>query len=146
MRAFYDSHIDRNGRDGLPTSHKVLLTYQDSSEHQYRETSVIDVHPMRGATYVTVKTLHDIGKSLEEIQKTLGHASVLGSHGSLDVEASVERRADRQERLDEEWAERKRQHEEFLRRVLPKDSDTEKDDTEQDDDTEQGDDTGRPGN
>jgi hypothetical protein len=124
MRAFYDSHIDRNGRDDLPTSHKVLLSYQDSSGHQYTETSVIDIHPMKGAMHTTVKTVHDIGKSLEEIQKTLKHAPVLGSHGTLEV--SVERRAEKQERLAAEWEERRRHHEGLVRQLLPDGTDAEK--------------------
>ena len=119
MRAFYDSHIDRNGRDDLPTSHKAQVTYQDSSGTEYTETSVIDVHPMQGAMYTSVKTVHDIAKSLEEIQKTLRSASVLRSHGTLAVEAAVEPRAEQQERLASEQAERLRQHRELVRRLLP---------------------------
>jgi hypothetical protein len=42
MRAFYDSHIDRDRRDDLPASHKVSLSYQDSSGCEYTGTSVID--------------------------------------------------------------------------------------------------------
>jgi hypothetical protein len=44
MRALYDSHIERNGRDDLPTSHKVMLSYRDSSGHEYTGTSIIDIN------------------------------------------------------------------------------------------------------
>jgi hypothetical protein len=126
MRSFYDSHIERNGRDDLPISHTVRLSYQDSSGHTYTETSVIDINAMLGTMHTTAKTVHDIGESLEEIQKTLKNASVLGRQGTLDVEASVEPRAEQQERLAEEraeqrraWEERRKAHEELVRRVLP---------------------------
>lgn len=78
MRAFYDSHIERNGRDDLPTAHKVLVSYHDSSGHRYTGMSVIDIHAMRGTMFTDAKTVHDIAKSLAEIQETLSKASVLG--------------------------------------------------------------------
>ena len=110
MRAFYDSYIDRNGRDDLPGSHTVQVSYQDSSGTEYLDPpSDIDIQPMRGAMYTTVKTIHDIGMALEEIQQTLRHASVLRSNGTLDVEASVEPRAEQQERLAREAAESRSQ-------------------------------------
>jgi hypothetical protein len=43
--------------------------------------------------FTEVKTVHAIAKTLAEIQKTLGSASVLARQGNLDVEASVERYA-----------------------------------------------------
>lgn len=119
MRAFYDSHIDRNGRDDLPTSHKVSLKYRDSSRHEYTGTSVIDINAMRGTMSVNVKTLHDIGLSLEEIQKTVSRASVLDRQGTLEVEASVEPRAMQQERLAREQAEAMSNYDQLVRRLLP---------------------------
>jgi hypothetical protein len=47
IRAFYDTHIGRNGRDDLPSSRKVMLGYHDSSGHKYKETSVADINAMR---------------------------------------------------------------------------------------------------
>jgi hypothetical protein len=126
MRAFYDSHIERNGRDDLPTSHKVLLSYQDSSGHKYTETSVVDINAMKGTMFTDVKTVHDIAISLAKVQETLSNASVLGRQGALDVEASVERYVEQQRRLASERAEAKRQHQEFLRKMkmLPIDNGT----------------------
>jgi hypothetical protein len=97
MRAFYDSHIDRNGRDDLPTSHRVRLSYQDSSGLRYTGESVIDINAMRGTMFTEVKTVHDIAKSLAEIQKTLNDASVLGRQGTLEADVSVASRVERQE-------------------------------------------------
>lgn len=119
MRAFYDSHIDRNGRDDMPTSHKVSLKYRDSSGRKYTGTSVIDIDAMRGTMSVNVKTLHDIGTSLEEIQKTVSSASVLDRRGTLEVEASVELRAKQQERLAREQAEAMSNYDQFVRGLLP---------------------------
>lgn len=108
MRAFYDSHIARNGRDDLPTSHEVLLSYRDSSGHEYKATSVIDIDAMRGTMFTDVKTVHDIGKSLVEIQKTLNNASALHRQGTLDVQASVEPRVERQEWLPRQHSQPRR--------------------------------------
>jgi len=119
MRAFYDSHIDRYAHDDLPTTHRVSLDYKDTSGHSYSETSVVDIDAMRGTTFTDVKTVHDIGKSLEAIQQTLDHASVMGRHGGLEVEASVERRADQEERVASERAEAGRQHDAMVRSLLP---------------------------
>jgi predicted membrane-bound mannosyltransferase len=119
MRAFYDSHIDRNGQDHLPTSHKVSLSYQDSTGHTYNETSVIDIDAMKGTMFTDVKTVHDIAKSLAEIQETLARASVLHRRGTLEVEASVEGRAELQKRLAREQAEAREKHEALVRRLRP---------------------------
>ena len=99
MRAFYDSHIERNGRDDLPTTHRVRLNYQDSSGHKYTGASAIDINAMRGTMFTDVKTVHDIAKSLAEIQKTLDNASVLGRQGTLEADVSVESRVEQQKRL-----------------------------------------------
>jgi hypothetical protein len=109
MRAFYDSHVDRHGRD-LPTSHTVSLTYQDSSRHSYTETAVLDIDAMKGTMFADVKTLHDLGKSLAEIQKTLKNASILTGKGSVEVDASVEFREKKEERVVREQAEMQERH------------------------------------
>lgn len=119
MRAFYDSHIDRNGKDDLPTSHKVSLSYQDSTGHTYNETSVIDVDAMKGTMFTDVKTVHDVAKSLAEIQETLTRASVLHRQGTLEAEASVEGRAEQQKRLAREQAESRKNRESLMRRLRP---------------------------
>jgi hypothetical protein len=124
MRAFYDSHFERNGRDDLPTSHKVSLSYQDSTGHTYEEASVIDLDAMKGTIFTEVKTVHDVAKSLAEIQKTLANASVLHRHGTLEVEASVETRAEQQQRLAREQAESRQKREELMRRLRPNGADT----------------------
>jgi hypothetical protein len=119
MRAFYDSHIDRNGRDDLPTIHRVKLSYQDSSGHKYLEASVIDINAMQGTMSTDLKTVHDIAKSLAEIQKTLTSASVLQRQGTLEAEVSVESRAKQQERLAREQAEWTRSQEQLASRLRP---------------------------
>jgi hypothetical protein len=37
LRTYYDNHIDRNARDGLPSVHQVSLTYKDTSKKIYRK-------------------------------------------------------------------------------------------------------------
>jgi hypothetical protein len=99
FRTFYDSHIQRKNREDLPSVHHVALRYKDTSGHQYRETAVLDLDAMKGALFTSVKTIHDIGKSLAEIEKVLKGASVLGRSGSLTVDAAIESRDERDERL-----------------------------------------------
>jgi hypothetical protein len=117
MRILYDSHFERHNRDDLPSFHRVSLTYQDTSGHQYSETPVLDLDAMKGGIYTSVKTIHDIGKSMAEIQKILKRASILGSLGSVEVDAAVEPRERKRERLAREMAERQ----ERLRRTVPSD-------------------------
>lgn len=119
LRTFYDSHRDRDGRNDLPTSHRVSLRYQDSSGHQYEEVTVVDLEAAKGTMFAEVKTLHDIGKSLAEIQKLLKVSSVLARRGSVEVAAVVETRAERQDRLAQEAAESRRCHDQLVARLLP---------------------------
>lgn len=114
MRAFYDSHIDRHGRDDLPTVHQVSLRYEDSSGHEYSETSVLDIEAMKGTMRASVQTIHDIGKTLQKMQETLRAASVLQRRGIVRVEASIESRAEHDQRLSEEHDEQ----EENVNRML----------------------------
>lgn len=122
MRAFYDSHIDRNGRDDLPTFHTVSLTYQDFSGHKYTGNSVIDIDAMRGTMFTDVKTVHDIAKSLAEIQETLNKASVLRRQGTLEVEAAAKPRVEQPDRSAGQQNEAQRNHDRLARRP-PSDGD-----------------------
>lgn len=99
MRAYWDNRLDRPGVD-LPTSHQVHLTYKDSSGATYEETSVIDLDAMQGSIFTEVKTLHDVGESLDEIRKTLRDASILSRPGSAEVLAVTETRKENEERKD----------------------------------------------
>ena len=89
MRAHWDSHLERHGVE-MPTSHKVHLTYKDTSGQTYEEVSVIDLGAMDGSVFTEVKTLHDVGKSLDEIRKVLKDAPLLSRHGSVNVQAVTE--------------------------------------------------------
>ncbi len=120
MRAFYDSHIERNGsREDLPTSHQASLTYRDSSRREYSETSVLDIEAMKGTMFASIQTLHDIGKTLEKMEKTLNGASLLRRTGSVEVEASIESRGEQRRRLAEEQAELEEQHSRMVERLQP---------------------------
>lgn len=67
---------------------------------------MLDINALEGILYTSVKTVHDIGKSLAKIQKTLETASIMGRRGAVEVEASVESRDERQDRLARDRAER----------------------------------------
>jgi hypothetical protein len=122
MRAFFDSHVERDGREDLPTSHQVSLTYRDSSQREYPETSVLDIEAMKGTMFTSVQTLHDIGKTLEKMEKTFDRASVLQPSGSVGVEASIETRDEQRQRIAEERAEWKEQHNHMMERLRPANS------------------------
>lgn len=121
LRTFYDSHVDRNGRADLPSLHVVRLSYLDSSGHIYEETSAMDLNALEGTLYASVKTIHHIGKSLYEIEKRLKSASILGRHGAVEVEASVESRAEKDERRSQAATESAKRHNELIRQLLPRD-------------------------
>lgn len=97
MRAHWDSHPERLGVE-MPTSHTVHLIYKDTSGQTYEEVSVIDLGAMDGSVFTEVKTLHDVGKSLDEIRKVLKDAPLLSRHGSVNVRPSPSRT--RQTRCD----------------------------------------------
>ncbi|XKH54437.1 hypothetical protein LG284_05455 [Citricoccus nitrophenolicus] len=105
LRAFYDSHIDRQGVEDVPSTHRVALSYRDSSGNQYSESSVVDIEAMKGTMHTAVQTTHHIGKTLEKMEKTFRQSSVLHRRGAVQVEASVESRGDRQRRLAPERTE-----------------------------------------
>lgn len=121
MRAFYDSHIERNDRADLPTSHAVKLSYRDSSGNEYDETAVLDIGAMKGTMFTEVKTVHHAAKSLAEIQKVLKSAAVMGRRGSLQVDAAIETREARELRLAEREAAAKLQHDELRQRLIADD-------------------------
>ena len=121
LRAFYDSHIERDGRGDLPASHEVTLSYQDSTGHKYGETAVLDIDAMKGTMFTDVKTVHHVAKSLGEVEKTLKSAAVMGRRGSLQVDASIESRDAREQRISEANTSARLTHEELVQRVLPDD-------------------------
>jgi len=118
MRTFYDSHVERNGRSDLPSLHRIALRYQDTSGHHYDESGVLDLDAMKGTMFTELKTVHDIGKSLAEIQKTLKSASIMSPRGPLEVEASVEPHHEKQERLVRERTELEEQHNKITRMLI----------------------------
>jgi len=101
MRAFWDDHADRRGHD-MPTAHQVTIIYSDTSGATYEEKSVIDLDSMQGSVYTEVKTVHNIGKSLEQIKKILKDASILSRRGNAEVRAITEGRQANKEREDRE--------------------------------------------
>ncbi len=119
LRTFYDSHIDRHGASDVPSVHQVLLTYEDSNGEHYTEPSVVDIDALEGTMHPRVKTVHDIGKTLEKMQQTLGRSSVLQRNGGLRVEASVESRDAQQRRFAEENAEREEAGNRLMEQLFP---------------------------
>lgn len=119
MRAFYDSHVERAQVEGLPSGHQVFLEYRDSSEHPYREDSVLDLEAMRGAMFTDEKTIYHVAERLEEIKKVLKTSSVLGRNGALMVDATTERRPDRETRVEREEHDRNVNRLEIIRQVTP---------------------------
>lgn len=115
MRVFYDDHSERMGREDLPSSHQVSLTYRDSSGHEYSESSVLDIEAMKGAMFTSVRTIHDIGKSLEKMNQTFSRSSVLGRAGKIQAEVSVESRVEHVQRIAEENSQQQERHRSLLK-------------------------------
>lgn len=119
MRVFYDSHIERHGREDVPTSHQVSLRYQDSSGRRYTEDSIADLEAMKGAAWIGMKTVHDIGDSIAEIRKILENASILARRGSVEVDAAVEPLSERRDRQEQEEADARKAHDRLAAMLLP---------------------------
>jgi len=119
LRAFYDSHIDRNGVADIPSTHRVALTYRDSSGHEYVESSVVDIEAMKGTMHTSVQTIHDIGKTLQKVESTLRNSSLLRRAGQVSVEAAVESRPERIRRQAEEEAQREEAEKRLLEQFFP---------------------------
>lgn len=110
MRVFYDNHIERREKGNLPTSHTASYSYKDSQERQFSEQSVLDLEALKGARFVNVKTVHDIGKSLRAIERIMKASSLNSQKGSLEVTAVVEERDEYIERVLREEAEEKAEY------------------------------------
>jgi hypothetical protein len=119
LRAYYDSHIERNGVKGLPEEHAVSLNYRDSSKRKYKESAALDIEAMKGTMQANVQTVHDISKTLKSIQQTLSGASALQRDGGVRVEASVETRRAQKRRFARENAERMEEGNDLMRRIFP---------------------------
>lgn len=122
LRLFYDNHIDRMGRADLPTSHTATYTYEDGRKRwrkkpRYTESTTLDLEALKGTLFVSVNTVHDIGKSLKEIQKTFRNASVLQKYGVLETDTAVESRQTRMAREESERKEAKRRANDLLERL-----------------------------
>lgn len=123
MRAFYDDHTERVGREDLPSSHRVLLAYRDSTGHKFSESGVLDLEAMKGAMFTSVRTVHDLGKSLEKMHQTFARSSLLGRAGKIQAEVSAESRAEHLQRIAEENAHQQEGHRNLLKRLGFDDSD-----------------------
>ncbi len=108
MRAFWDTHIERRGRDDLPSFHNVQVSYGDTSGHQYDESSVIDLDANRGALFTDIQTVHTIGKTLDAMLDVFKGSSVLAKNGELDVAAVNETRDEYDARARQEAVLRER--------------------------------------
>lgn len=102
MSIFFDNHLDRAERDDLPLSHQAKALYRDRDGQWFTDEYTLDFDAHRGGSFVGVRTLHDIGQELEAIRRVLERASVLASTGQLEVEAAVEPRIDKLDRMRQE--------------------------------------------
>lgn len=103
MRIFYDNMIERRDRDDLPSYHKASYTYRgDYSKRVYEESCTLDVEALKGTDFISVNTIHDVGKSLKSIEKVMKEASLLRRDGVVEVDASVEPLHEKQQREDQE--------------------------------------------
>jgi len=116
---FFDSLLERRGRTDLPERHDVEIQYSDTSGTSYTERSVLDLAATKGALTIRVKSLHDIGNTLEKIERLLDRATVLGRDGYIEVASVVETFDEHRLRLETEDAENDEQRLVWMERYQP---------------------------
>lgn len=118
LRAFYDSQIERFGRSDLPSLHTASLAYRDSAHRSYNESATVDVHALQGVMYAEVYSIHHVAAELKDISKVLKRSGILNG-AKLDVDAAVEPRRDRDERVKRAQDERRQRHDALVERMVP---------------------------
>lgn len=109
VRMFFDSALERGDRDDLPERFEARISYNDGHGHRWTdELSTIDAGLQKGMLYTEIYGVHHAAKALREIQKD---TKKLASSAGV-VEATVETRADREQRD----AEARERHEEMVRK------------------------------
>jgi hypothetical protein len=103
IRMHFDSALERYGQD-LPPRHVAQVTYSDGHGHWWDERNVLDMELQRGMLFTEEYNAHHAAKALREIAKTLKGASVLDGV----IEAVVEDRATRRDRVKGEREEQQR--------------------------------------
>jgi hypothetical protein len=108
IRTFFDVFHARG--DSLPTTHSVEVAYTDEDGHRsYEETLDLDLELYRYLSTVTRRTIHDVHKQLEEIQKILKGWSANLGRGMVAMSAAEEK--ERENRVLEEMEMRSRERE-----------------------------------
>lgn len=102
LTCFYDTQLERAGRDDLPTSHRVLVTYEDMSGTHYEEQMVIDLEALKGTSFIDLKTTNDVAKELKRIREQLARSSLLDRQATVEVAAVVESRSEHLHRVAHE--------------------------------------------
>lgn len=69
-RMLFDKGPDRFEAN-LPNSYEVTIQYEGPTGEEYEDTQLLALSPMIRMESVNPKRIHDIGKELEEIRKTL---------------------------------------------------------------------------
>ncbi|ROR74427.1 hypothetical protein [Bogoriella caseilytica] len=90
LRTFFDNSIEREERRGeLPTSHRVHVTYSDSSKEVYDEESVLDLDALRDTMFAKEMTVHHLAKKLEKTNQLLARSPVINPRSALSVDATL---------------------------------------------------------
>ncbi len=95
------------------------IQYSDTSGVRYNEQSVLDLAATKGGLTIRVKSLHDIGNTLEKIERLLDRATVLGRDGYIEVASVVETFDEHRLRLEAEEAENDKQRLLWMERYRP---------------------------
>lgn len=118
MRTFFDDYTRRYDTD-MPTVFTFTVEYHDGHGNNWKETIVQDLALMNDLEFMQVYGIHDVAKSLREIEKHLKKAPFAKGQ-PLDV--TVEDRAVRESRLKaaheerrQVWEERKARRDEVLK-------------------------------
>ena len=90
MRVIWDSHIERNGVDALPTIHHVTITYEDTSGHPYGpEKSVIDLEVVESRLKATADSHYECSCLAPDMNCGLSHPRLSQEHSLFRPTNSV---------------------------------------------------------
>lgn len=108
IMTFFDVFNTRG--DSLPTTHAVVVTYTDEEGHRsYEETLDLDLELYRYLSTIERRTIHDVHKQLQEIQKVLKDWSANLGRGMVAMSAAEEK--EHENRVIEEMENRSQERE-----------------------------------
>ncbi|MFC7502884.1 hypothetical protein ACOACQ_21875 [Nocardioides sp. CPCC 206347] len=120
LRSWFDSPTERYERKDLPEVHEITISYHDSRGHSWTETTALDLSIPNGLLFTERYNMHHIAKAVQGIEKHIkGSPLTKGT-----VEAIVETRGERDDRVRVERDARQARFDAFKARQTAVQADT----------------------